>query len=102
MFIRLTDAKRGLLAEVMCDICNMPIELDESCDYLTPQAGASHLEAHLAHRTCVRDHPGRFPGFWSQMVSPRSILQTISEQDRHPQIVKLLRDLKDQRKDPIT
>jgi hypothetical protein len=90
-----------MLAEIMCDICNMPMDLDETCYFQFPRNVSAGCEAHLAHSTCVRDHPNRFPG-WSQIVSPRSILQTITEQDRHPQIVQLLRDLKGQREDPIT
>jgi hypothetical protein len=99
MHIRITDARRGVTYEVLCDVCGEAIGLDENCDYLTMRNGVSR-EAKIAHSPCARI-PGRFKNHWTQMMKPIHIIQNIADQNRNPIITNLLRQLKEDKKERL-
>lgn len=99
MHIRITEARRGTIYEVLCDVCGQMIDLDENCDYLTMR-GPVRGEAKLAHSTCARI-PGRFTNHWSQMMKPRYIIQYIADQNRNPVITDFLHKLKEDQKERL-
>lgn len=99
MHIRITEARRGTIYEVLCDVCGQMIDLDENCDYLTMR-GPVRGEAKIAHSTCARI-PGRFTNHWSQMMKPRYIIQYIADQNRNPVITDFLRRLKEDQKERL-
>ena len=92
MHIQITEARRGTVYEILCDVCGESIDLDEDCDYLTQKNGVRG-EAKLAHRSCARI-PGRFTNHWSQIIKPLHIIQHIADQNRHPVITDFLHQLK--------
>ncbi len=96
MHIRLTDTRKGMTAEVLCDVCGLPIDLDETCDYLFPRAPAIKTDSKIAHSTCALI-PGRFPNHWTQMVKPRSILHQIADSNRSSVITNFLSQLAEDR-----
>ncbi len=100
MYLKLTDTKREILGEVLCDICYLPIELDEDCSYLFPQEDFPKLEPLLMHNSCYRRAPrARLRGYWATLSRPRTILESIinsPRRSRYPQLDALLNDLKEQ------
>lgn len=101
MHIKLTNIRNNPIGDVLCDICCLPIALDEDCSYLFGQDDYPNLEPLLVHNPCFRRAPReRLRGYWATLTHPRTILKSIIEsprRSRYPQLDALLNEIKQQK-----
>ncbi len=97
MNIRMTKSRRGTIFEALCDLCGQPIELSETCTYLTPQSPKKG-ENLVCHGECGRNRSA--PGYWAQMHRVRWLLEELldNHRQRHPVLTEFLATLPNSQK----